>query len=67
MGDGRAVCQESEQALVLKALTLRHIQVGEGQAWGAASSHSTVHRGHHRAAYRLAIERGLDQKYEQLS
>ena len=67
MGDGRAVCQQSEQALVLKALTLGHIQVGEGQTRGAPSSHSTVHRGHHWATYRLAIERGFEQIYEQLS
>ena len=67
MGDGRAVCQESEQALVLKALTLGHIQVSECQTRRAPSSHSTVHRGHHRAAYRLAIERGLYRIYEQLS
>ena len=51
MGDGWAVCQEAEQALVLQALTLGHIQVGERQARGTSSSHRAVHGGHHRAAW----------------
>ena len=51
MGDGRAVCQQAEQALVLQALTLGHIEVGERQARGTSSSHCAVHGGHHRAAW----------------
>jgi len=37
-------------------LTLGHIQVGEGQTWGAPSAHGTVHRGHHRAACKVKVQ-----------